>query len=51
VGFTVPALDLTHRQALDAGGTEAVAINTPQAMPRNSAVTDLDGNWIWLYQD
>lgn len=50
VGFTVPDLDSAHRRALDAGASEAVAINSPQGMPRNSAVTDPDGNWIWLYQ-
>ncbi|WP_245988510.1 VOC family protein [Flexivirga caeni] len=50
LGFTVPDLDAAHRQALSAGATEAVGINTPQGMPRNSAVTDPDGNWIWLYQ-
>ena len=49
-GFSVADLDETHRRALDAGAQEAVAINTPQGMPRCSAVTDPDGNWIWLYQ-
>jgi predicted enzyme related to lactoylglutathione lyase len=49
-GFLVADLDETHRRALDAGAVEAVAINTPEGMPRNSAVTDPDGNWIWLYQ-
>ncbi|MBV9355687.1 MAG: MerR family transcriptional regulator [Chloroflexi bacterium] len=48
--FTVTDLDEAHRRALRAGGTEAVALNTPRGMPRNSAVTDPDGNWIWLYQ-
>lgn len=49
-GLTVTDLDETHRHALDAGGVEAVAISSPQGMPRCSAVTDPDGNWIWLYQ-
>ena len=49
-GFTVPDVDQTHQRALDAGAAQAVALNTPQGMPRNSAVTDPDGNWIWLYQ-
>lgn len=49
-GLTVEDLDVTHRQAVGAGAIEAVAINTPEGMPRNSAVTDPDGNWIWLYQ-
>lgn len=50
LGFTVPDLDAAHRDALAAGGSEAVAPNSPEGMPRNSAVTDPDGNWIWLYQ-
>lgn len=49
-GFAVTDLDATHRRALQAGGTEAVPVSTPEGMPRNSAVTDPDGNWIWLYQ-
>jgi len=49
-GFSVADLGETHQRALDAGAVEAVAINDPQGMPRNSAVTDPDGNWIWLYQ-
>ena len=49
-GLTVPDLDQAHQQALDAGATEAVAPDTPHGMPRTSAVTDPDGNWIWLYQ-
>lgn len=50
IGFTVEDLDEAHRRALGAGATEAVPINSPQGMPRNSAVTDPDGNWLWLYQ-
>lgn len=49
-GLTVADLDEAHRQAVRAGGLEAVAISAPQGMPRCSAVTDPDGNWIWLYQ-
>jgi predicted enzyme related to lactoylglutathione lyase len=49
-GFTVEDLDSTHKHAIEAGAVEAVAITTPDGMPRNSAVTDPDGNWIWLYQ-
>lgn len=50
LGFSVPDLDTTHARALAAGGTETVAATTAEGMPRTSAVTDLDGNWIWLYQ-
>lgn len=50
IGFLVPDLDTTHHQALHAGATEAVAPATQEGMPRTSAVTDPDGNWIWLYQ-
>jgi predicted enzyme related to lactoylglutathione lyase len=50
IGLTVADLDDAHRRALEAGASEAVAINDRQGMPRNSAVTDPDGNWIWLYQ-
>lgn len=49
-GLTVTDLDDAHRRALVAGGVEAVPVGTPQGMPRHSAITDLDGNWIWLYQ-
>lgn len=49
-GLTVTDLGETHRRALAAGGVEAVEITAPQGMPRTSAVTDPDGNWIWLYQ-
>ncbi|MBB2893755.1 VOC family protein [Flexivirga oryzae] len=50
VGFTVPDLDAAHERALTAGAAEAVAINAAEGMPRDSAVTDPDDNWIWLYQ-
>lgn len=49
-GLTVTDLDDTHRRALQGGGVEAVPVSTPPGMPRNSAITDPDGNWIWLYQ-
>lgn len=50
IGFTVEDLDEAHQRALGAGATEAVPISSPQGMPRSSAVTDPDGNWLWLYQ-
>ena len=50
IGFLVPDLDTTHRNALAAGAAEAVAPADQEGMPRTSAVTDPDGNWIWLYQ-
>ena len=50
IGFLVPDLDTTHRNALAAGAAEAVAPADQEGMPRASAVTDPDGNWIWLYQ-
>ena len=46
----VPDLDATHQQALAAGADETVPITEAEGMPRTSAVTDPDGNWIWLYQ-
>lgn len=49
-GLTVIDLDDAHRRVLDAGAVEAVGINAPHGMPRNSAVTDPDGNWIRLHQ-
>ena len=49
-GLLVDDLDACHARALTAGGTEAVAPSNPQGMPRNSAVKDPSGNWIWLYQ-
>jgi DNA-binding transcriptional MerR regulator len=50
IGLSVSDLEDAHRRALAAGATDAVAVNTRPGMPRNSAVTDPDGNWIWLYQ-
>lgn len=50
LGLSVPDLELTHRRALEAGATQAVAITAAEGMPSTSAVTDPDGNWIWLYQ-
>lgn len=50
IGFLAPDLDTTHAQALHAGASEAVAPAEQEGMPRTSAVTDPDGNWIWLYQ-
>jgi DNA-binding transcriptional MerR regulator len=50
IGFLVADLDATHRRAIDAGAVEAVPRNTPVGMPRNAAVKDPSGNWIWLYQ-
>jgi predicted enzyme related to lactoylglutathione lyase len=49
-GLLVDDLDDAHARAVAAGGTEAVAPGNPQGMPRNSAVKDPSGNWIWLYQ-
>ncbi len=50
LGLLVPDLDTIHHQALLAGATETVPITDADGMPRASAVTDPDGNWIWLYQ-
>jgi len=50
IGFLVADLDVAHRSALDAGAVEAVPVNAPIGMPRNAAVEDPSGNWIWLYQ-
>lgn len=50
LGLLVPDLDTIHHQALAAGATETVPITDAEGMPRASAVTDLDGNWVWLYQ-
>jgi DNA-binding transcriptional MerR regulator len=49
-GLLVDDLATTHARALAAGGTELVAPRDAQGMPRNSAVKDPSGNWIWLYQ-
>ena len=50
IGFLVPDLDGAHRRALRAGAIEAVAPAEQEDMPRSSALTDPDGNWVWLYQ-
>lgn len=50
IGFLVPDLDGAHRRAVQAGGVEAVAPVDQEDKPRSSAVTDPDGNWVWLHQ-
>ncbi|WP_158840889.1 MerR family transcriptional regulator [Saccharothrix deserti] len=50
-GLLVPDLDEYHARAVKAGGTEVVAPRDSVGMPRNSAVKDPSGNWIWLYQE
>lgn len=49
-GLLVDDLDTTHGKAVAAGATEVVAPQDLQGMPRNSAVKDPSGNWIWIYQ-
>jgi predicted enzyme related to lactoylglutathione lyase len=49
-GLLVDDLDATHDKALAAGATEVIRPHDAQGMPRNSAVKDPSGNWIWLYQ-
>jgi DNA-binding transcriptional MerR regulator len=49
-GLLVDDLDVIHSKALAAGATEVVEPQVAQGMPRNSAVKDPSGNWIWLYQ-
>jgi DNA-binding transcriptional MerR regulator len=49
-GLQVPDLDAAHHRALAAGATEAIPPRESEGMPRNSAVTDLSGNWIGLFQ-
>lgn len=49
-GLLVDDLDATHRKALAAGATEITVPHDAQGMPRNSAVKDPSGNWIWIYQ-
>jgi DNA-binding transcriptional MerR regulator len=49
-GLLVPDLDAAHRRALAAGATEAMPPRESEGMPRNSAVRDLSGNWISLFQ-
>ena len=46
----VEDLDATHRKALTAGANEMTKPHDAQGMPRNCAVKDPSGNWIWLYQ-
>jgi DNA-binding transcriptional MerR regulator len=49
-GLLVDDLDSTHEKALAAGATEVIKPQESQGMPRNSAVKDPSGNWIWIYQ-
>jgi DNA-binding transcriptional MerR regulator len=49
-GLLVDDLDAVHSKALAAGATEVVEPQEAQGMPRNSAVKDPSGNWIWIYQ-
>jgi DNA-binding transcriptional MerR regulator len=49
-GLLVDSLEEAHQRALDAGATEFVAPHNADGMPRNSAVGDPSGNWVWLYQ-
>ncbi len=49
-GLLVDDLDEAHSRALANGATEVVSQQSPEGMPRCSAVKDPSGNWIWLYQ-
>jgi DNA-binding transcriptional MerR regulator len=49
-GLLVDDLDASHEKALAAGATEVIKPQDSQGMPRNSAVKDPSGNWIWIYQ-
>lgn len=49
-GLLVDDLDAAHEKALAAGATEVVKPQDLQGMPRNSAVKDPSGNWVWIYQ-
>jgi DNA-binding transcriptional MerR regulator len=49
-GLLADDLDTCHARAIDAGAVEVVAPHDAEGMPRCSAVRDLGGNWIWLYQ-
>jgi DNA-binding transcriptional MerR regulator len=49
-GLLVEDLEEAHKRALAAGATEIVSPRDAEGMPRNSAVKDPSGNWIWLYQ-
>ena len=46
----VDDLDASHATALAAGAIEVIKPQDSQGMPRNSAVKDPSGNWIWIYQ-
>ncbi|MGI8870515.1 MAG: VOC family protein [Mycobacteriales bacterium] len=48
--FLVDDVDVAYRRALAAGAHEAVPPRDAEGMPRHSAVTDPDGNWIGLAQ-
>jgi DNA-binding transcriptional MerR regulator len=50
-GLLVDELDGVHATAVGAGGTELVAPQDAEGMPRHSAVRDPSGNCIWLYQN
>src|SRR6266540_1848969 len=49
-GLLVDDLDEIHTKALAAGATKIIKPQDAQGMPRNSAVKDPSGNWIWIYQ-
>jgi len=49
-GLLAEDLDACHARAVEAGATEIVSPHEAEGMPRCSAVRDLSGNWIWLYQ-
>ena len=49
-GLLVEDLGEAHKRALAAEAEEIVAPHDAEGMPRNSAVKDPSGNWIWLYQ-
>jgi len=49
-GLVVDDLDTTHKQALAAGAIEITKPHEAVGMPRNSAVRDPSGNWVWIYQ-
>jgi DNA-binding transcriptional MerR regulator len=49
-GLLVDDLSEAHERAVAAGAVEVVAPRDAEGMPRNSAVKDPSGNWIWLYQ-
>jgi predicted enzyme related to lactoylglutathione lyase len=49
-GLRVDDLADAHRRAIAVGAREVVAPHDAEGMPRNSAVKDPSGNWIWLYQ-